>query len=215
GLLKLSREDLIEALPTSIPDPGLSSLREQLTLAEQQLVVMQKDYGPEYPSVIKVSAQIEDLNRKINKRVEGILLGLKEHVNSLHEGLNDLKTEVEKATTKDVVRAAETRPYFEAKKKVEELERFAQTLSIKIAFERIEASQPKNAMVQIMDAAQPCARPVIPNKPQNIALGITIGLILGVGLAFFIEYLDTSVKTIDDVERSLQSPVLGVIPQNV
>src|SRR4029077_19017255 len=48
-----------------------------------------------------------------------------------------------------------------------------------------------------------------------IALGIIIGLVVGVGLAFFIEYLDTSVKTIDDVERSLQSPVLGVIPQNV
>ena len=42
-----------------------------------------------------------------------------------------------------------------------------------------------------------------------------IGLVVGVGLAFFIEYLDTSVKTIDDVERTLQSPVLGVIPQNV
>ena len=42
-----------------------------------------------------------------------------------------------------------------------------------------------------------------------------MGLVVGVGLAFFIEYLDTSVKTIDDVERSLQAPVLGVIPQNV
>ena len=41
------------------------------------------------------------------------------------------------------------------------------------------------------------------------------GLILGIGLAFFIEYLDTSVKTIDDVERALQAPVLAVIPQNV
>jgi succinoglycan biosynthesis transport protein ExoP len=39
--------------------------------------------------------------------------------------------------------------------------------------------------------------------------------VVGFGLAFFIEYLDTSVKTIDDVERTLQSPVLGVIPQNV
>jgi len=38
---------------------------------------------------------------------------------------------------------------------------------------------------------------------------------VGVGLAFFIEYLDTSVKTIDDVERALQAPVLGVIPQNI
>ena len=50
---------------------------------------------------------------------------------------------------------------------------------------------------------------------MNIILGIIIGLIMGVGLAFFIEYLDTSVKTIDDVERAFQAPVLGVIPQNV
>jgi capsular exopolysaccharide synthesis family protein len=70
-------------------------------------------------------------------------------------------------------------------------------------------------MVEIMDDALPGNRPVKPNKPLNIALGIIIGLVVGVGLAFFIEYLDTSVKTIDDVERSLQSPVLGVIPQNV
>jgi len=44
---------------------------------------------------------------------------------------------------------------------------------------------------------------------------VIIGLVVGVGLAFFIEYLDTSVKTIDDVERALGAPVLGVIPQNV
>jgi capsular exopolysaccharide synthesis family protein len=49
----------------------------------------------------------------------------------------------------------------------------------------------------------------------NITLGVIVGLIMGFGLAFFIEYLDTSVKTIDDVERALQAPVLGVIPQNV
>src|SRR5258708_35596477 len=70
-------------------------------------------------------------------------------------------------------------------------------------------------MVEIVDQAQPGLRPVRTNKPLNIILGVVIGLVVGVGLAFFIEYLDTSVKTIDDVERSLGSPVLGVIPQNV
>ena len=55
-----------------------------------------------------------------------------------------------------------------------------------------------------MTGVQTCALPIF-----------IIGLVVGVGLAFFIEYLDTSVKTIDDVERTLQAPVLGVIPQNV
>jgi capsular exopolysaccharide synthesis family protein len=70
-------------------------------------------------------------------------------------------------------------------------------------------------MVEVLDHAEKADRPERPKKALNIALGIIIGLIVGVGLAFFIEYLDTSVKTIDDVERTLQAPVLGVIPQNV
>jgi capsular exopolysaccharide synthesis family protein len=49
----------------------------------------------------------------------------------------------------------------------------------------------------------------------NIILSVVIGLASGVGLAYFIEYLDTSVKTVDDVERYLGLPVIGVIPQKV
>ena len=112
-------------------------------------------------------------------------------------------------------RANQTRPYFEAKRDLEELQRFRQILDMKIASEKIDVDLPKTMMVEIVDKAVPGTRPVRPNKPLNIALGIIIGLVVGVGLAFFIEYLDTSVKTIDDVERSLQCPVLGVIPQNV
>ena len=106
-------------------------------------------------------------------------------------------------------------PYFEAKNELESLKNFARTMEMKIAASRIDASQPRNSMVDVMEKAVLGNKPVKPNKPVNIALGIIIGLVVGVGLAFFIEYLDTSVKTIDDVERSLQSPVLGVIPQNV
>ena len=46
-------------------------------------------------------------------------------------------------------------------------------------------------------------------------LSLFLGMVSGIGLAYFIEYLDTSVKTVDDVERFLQLPVLGVIPQKV
>jgi polysaccharide biosynthesis transport protein len=46
-------------------------------------------------------------------------------------------------------------------------------------------------------------------------LAAVIGLVFGIGLAFFIEYLDTSVKTLDDVEKYLRVPVLAVIPRDV
>ncbi len=46
-------------------------------------------------------------------------------------------------------------------------------------------------------------------------LGTLVGLIVGVGLAFLIEYLDTSIKTMDDVESLLGVPVLAVVPKNI
>lgn len=60
--------------------------------------------------------------------------------------------------------------------------------------------------------------PVAPYKPNvtiNLAVGAGAGLLLGIGLALLLEFMDTSVKTMEDVERALQVPVLGIIPKNV
>jgi capsular exopolysaccharide synthesis family protein len=92
---------------------------------------------------------------------------------------------------------------------------FHKLLAAKIAQERLDVEIPRTAMVEIIRRAEPNKDPVSPNKTLNIALGIIVGLVVGIGLAFFIEYLDTSVKTIDEIERTFQAPVLGVIPQNV
>jgi capsular exopolysaccharide synthesis family protein len=85
----------------------------------------------------------------------------------------------------------------------------------RIEAEKINLALPKTKVVEITRIAEPGKDPVRPNKTLNITLGLIFGLVVGIGLAFFIEYLDTSVKTIDDVERAFQAPVLGVIPQNV
>jgi succinoglycan biosynthesis transport protein ExoP len=215
GLQTLSLKQLKDALPTAAPDSLLTSLLEQLSVAEQRLVVISKDYGPEHVDVIKTKSQVDELNAKVQARIEGILLGLTQRVTSLKERLFNLENEVALATSNDIARAEESRPYFMKKKELDEVQRFRQTLNMKILFEKIDTDLPKTSMVQIIDRAEPGVRPVRPNKPLNIIFGVIIGLVVGVGLAFFIEYLDTSVKTIDDVERSLQAPVLGVIPQNV
>jgi capsular exopolysaccharide synthesis family protein len=84
-----------------------------------------------------------------------------------------------------------------------------------LAREIVEEGQPNEGVVIVCNPARPAKFPFSPKSTLIIPLGVVIGLVVGLGLAFFIEYLDTSVKTIDEVERVFQAPVLGVIPQNV
>jgi tyrosine-protein kinase Etk/Wzc len=65
--------------------------------------------------------------------------------------------------------------------------------------------------VRIVDRAKPPKFPIKPKKKMNFLLGMLVGLGLGVGMTFVREYLDTSLKTIEDVER-LGFSVLGSIP---
>ncbi|MBI5059583.1 polysaccharide biosynthesis tyrosine autokinase [candidate division KSB1 bacterium] len=69
----------------------------------------------------------------------------------------------------------------------------------------------KSAGVEIVDTAKPPAEPVRPKKKLNILLGILFGFGLGVAIAFFLEFLDDTIKTGDDLER-IGLTVLGTIP---
>ncbi len=74
-----------------------------------------------------------------------------------------------------------------------------------------QASQLNN--VRIMDYARTPTFPIRPNKKQNAALGLLVGIFLGGGLAFFLEYMDTSIRTIGDIEKYLSWPVLSIVPR--
>ncbi|NGO39532.1 polysaccharide biosynthesis tyrosine autokinase [Limisphaera ngatamarikiensis] len=215
-LKSVPRDQLPQVLSAAMrDDPQLTELLQSLNLAEQALIQLRRDYADEHPTVVTVRKQIEDLKRKITNRVDGLLLGLEVRVASLKERLDSIVAEFEEARRKDIEKVEKSRPYFEKKRELENLVAFQRVLENKLKAERIDVDLPKTAMVTIVEQAQPGLRPVQPKKGLNIALGVIFGLVVGVGLAFFIEYLDTSVKTIDDVERALGAPVLGVIPQNV
>ena len=57
------------------------------------------------------------------------------------------------------------------------------------------------------------ASPIKPQPLMNIAIALVVGLMLGVGIAFLLEYLDHTIKTEQDIERILDMPVIGVIGQ--
>jgi polysaccharide biosynthesis transport protein len=214
-LISKSPTQLRQAIPTAVGDSTLVSLIERLNAAEAELASRMYEYGEDHSNRKALAAMITTLNKQIEERVEGVLTGLSVQVAAFNASASNLLSKVEDAKLKDAEMTETYRPYFHAKRDLETKQRIRETIMLRILQETVDAALPKTSVVEITDHAEPGMRPVRPNIPLNIALGVVVGLLMGFGLAFFIEYLDTSVKTIDDVERAMQSPVLGVIPQNV
>jgi polysaccharide biosynthesis transport protein len=214
-LQALSTDKLRDVLPTVITDGELAGLLTKLHESEQTFVTLTNDYSPADQHITRVQSLIDELNHQIDDRVAGIIASLENQVQSEKAALDALTASVEAATEKDQTDFIKGQPYWQEKRKLENMIEFHKLLAAKIESEKLDVEIPKTSIVEITGPAEPGDSPVKPNKTLNIVLGVIIGLIMGVGLAFFIEYLDTSVKTIDEVERAFQSPVLGVIPQNV
>jgi capsular exopolysaccharide synthesis family protein len=187
----------------------------KLNEAEQLFVKLTNDYSLDHPKVINAQSGIVKLNEQIDSRVSGVMAGMENNLNTKKAELQTMIDAVAAATTKDREDATRSQPYWEAKRDLANEEDLHKILGARIENAIIDLHLPKTSMVSITKHAEPGKDPVRPNKPLNITLGLIFGLIVGIGLAFFIEYLDTSVKTIDDVERAFQAPVLGVIPQSV
>ena len=215
GLKQITNGGLRDVLPSVVSDGALSDLLSRLHEAQQKWVTLTNDYALGSLTITRVQSMIDELNHEIDDRVAGIMAGLETQVQSKKAALDGLKQAVADAKAKDQMQAAKNQPYYDEKLKKEQMLELHKLLYSKIEAEQLDLAIPKTSMVQITDTAEPGKTPVKPNKTVNIALGLVFGIIMGVGLAFFIEYLDTSVKTIDDVERTFQAPVLGVIPQNI
>jgi polysaccharide biosynthesis transport protein len=200
---------------TTNPDPQLGQLLENLWSTEANLARMRGVLGTQHPEYLSTLEMRNELDRTVEERINGMVDGLALRADWLRAQAESIENAVEEARAHEAEMTQKYREYFLARRDLENQQRIRDAIMLRKLQETVDAKIPRTSIVEITDHAEPAPRPVRPNIPLNIALGIVVGLVVGVGLAFFIEYLDTSVKTIDDVERALGAPVLGVIPQNV
>jgi capsular exopolysaccharide synthesis family protein len=210
-----SPEQLRAVIPVLNPDTDLSGLLDKYNEANQKYKVQLVDYNTNNVEVSRVKSEIDELDKEINERVAGIMVALDTRVKSEKAGLDTLVDTLNSALANDQTNLINSQPYWNARRQLNSLLDLHKVLRAKIDQTRMNINIPTTSAVTVTDPAEPSKIPAKPNKTLNIILGLVFGLVMGVGLAFFIEYLDTSVKTIDDVERIFQAPVLGVIPQNV
>ncbi|MEY2408007.1 MAG: polysaccharide biosynthesis transport protein [Verrucomicrobiota bacterium] len=215
ALTNCTPAELRRTIATVSPDNLLQQLLQDQNSEAQKFVTARHDYGPDHAMVRGIQDKLSLLNTQVTDRVDGIVNGLKLKAESQKAAVDRLTSEVYRARTNDARQAEIRRPYQQIKRDLETALGVRERLYGRVWQEKVDQAMPREAIVEIIDKAEAIDRPVKPNKALNIFIGVVIGLAIGIGLAFFIEYLDTSVKTIDDVERALQAPVLGVIPQNV
>jgi capsular exopolysaccharide synthesis family protein len=215
-LASLTREKLKEVAPMQVPnDTRLSDLINRENDTEQALAKMSGRLEENHPDVISTRRLLSSITNQLDAALSGLTNSLATRVQTERITVESLLRELEEAKANDRTNYSKLRPYYEAKEELAKLKFARDKLALNIDAKEIEFNTPHKGTVAVIEDAEPNPNPVRPNKKLNIGLGLGIGLLIGIGLAFFIEYLDTSVKTIDDVERALQAPVLGVIPQNV
>jgi capsular exopolysaccharide synthesis family protein len=219
GLLKilenLDDKDLLEQASYITFDQSVMNTIQQIQDVEVQLSSVQEDYGDNHPEVKRLKSQIITLEGTLKRRLNGLRNGLeteyiiaKNNFESLDKVLASVRTDTIES------QGAKFRPYRNALADLE-TERFIYNqLMSKHRQEIITLQVPRNP-VDVIDIAEPNMRPVSPNLFLNVLLSIFVGLGAGVGLAYFIEYLDRSIKSADDIENLLKLKVLGLVPQKV
>lgn len=216
-LQKLSLDQLIDTLPAlGLEDSNLTSIRQQELDVETAIeALLKKGYGEDHPQVQTARAQLKKLHQQVLDLVDGKrnALGIdlkvsKSKLDQLEKDVDALREKARLEKTEKIV------PFQEAKTDLENKETLLQNLELRLKQERIDSRVDGDPVIMI-SPAEPNEDPILPKKFLNFAISGTVGLILGLALAFFVEYLDTSVKTMDDVEKFLGIPVLAVIPDGV
>jgi capsular exopolysaccharide synthesis family protein len=200
-----------ETIPAVSGNPTVQSLRDQIIKAEQHIMELSKKYGPKHPVMKRARGDLNTLRGKKAQEIRRVVRSIKNEYDlartkeeELHALLSRTKQEATNTNEKFI-------QYNILKREVEANRLLYDTLVQRMK-EQSVTEQKQTVDVWVVEKAAPPRAPSAPNKMRNLLLAVVIGLFGGVGLAFFLEYLDHSVKTAEDAEERLRKPVLGMVP---
>ena len=214
----LSFEDALASASSLVNDQSLANLLAKRQELETAMAAhTEAGLGPNHPDVVQARAALEDINRRLRENLNRIRTGFRiawEQASAeadMYEESLRLKTSAERSVSGGVALEIERR-----QADLEALKARRSVIQTRIMSERFNLEMPKTAVRVIEQAKVPeVPAPVSPNFALNVTLSVVAGLFFGVVLAFFVEYLDTTVKTAEDVERYLQANVIGIVPQKL
>ena len=216
SLLKYDSDQLmVYAAGLDLPDNIIRNLYPLYLEAKRQLDGYRiNGLGPRHPTVMAAVDQIENMKRQLDEGVVNLRATLTAQLDLAADRLKSVEAMKDETREEAIKRGLDAQDYVDAKRDFETDQELLQTMRLKQMGETISSKMPPETVL-VHDTPVISESPVSPNVTLNLVLGAVVGLIFGVGIAFFLEYLDTSVKSLEDVERYLQVPVLAVIPKDI
>lgn len=215
-LLRLDSEDLRKyAAGLGLPDSVVPAMHNQFMAGKRSMAAMAASgLGAKHPSIAMAKISQDALKVDLDQQVVVLQEVLQTQLNLVDSKLDKLSEVVEERRFDAVDKALQSQDYVEAKQDYESAKGMLRTMKITNSSKRIALKIPKNP-ITIHEEPKMGTDPVSPKVTLYLSLGAVVGLIFGIAIAFFLEYLDTSVKSLEDVERYLQVPVLAVVPKDV
>jgi succinoglycan biosynthesis transport protein ExoP len=201
-----------EELPEVMRSPLVQNLRVELANLERQQAQLLERYMEQHPEVVRVRKQITETRSKIRSEARAVIAAAENDYRAAAGQEASISSALEAAKAEVLDLSRRTVSYDTQKRELDAANQVLNSL-LSRSKETDVASELKASNIRVVDPASVPDEPVKPRKARDISLGALIGFVLSIGLAFFLEYLDNTLKTPDDVRTHLGAPLLGVIPE--
>ncbi len=211
AVYELAQSGNFDAIPAVRESGVIQDILKQQSALSAQAADATAQYGPNYPKVLRLQAQLKDLDQlltrektNIGNQIEAEFRGSRQREMLLKDALDQQKSESSAMAEKLV-------QYNILRRDAETNKQLYDGMLEKLKEAGITAGL-RSSNIRIVDPALIPAGPSRPNKPRNVMLSMIVGLIGGIGLALLREYMDNTIKTPDDIEALVRLPSLAVVP---
>lgn len=199
------------AIPEVQKSPRISALQTRISELQEKKAALEVTYTKEWPEVKKAEFAIKRLETDLQKAVAETVGMLKAEVEATQDHENRIREMyVKQRGTTD----QQTRDQIEMTEYSQRLEANKQYLNTLLQKQReVQIAQgDTGSEVNVENYSRIPRSPVGPYRMRNVMIAFVLSLVAGIGLAFLLDFLDDTVKSIDDIDRYIHLPALAMIP---
>ncbi len=191
--------------------PKMVDLQKQLGDLETQKAELSNKFGDDNPKLREVHLKIAAIQEQIKASQGGLEEKLKTEYERAVRDEAKLKQLLAQAKGEAVTQNQAGIQYNLLKQEVDMNKQLYQEYLSKTNQAEAQKVEQQNNL-RIIEAAEVPGSPISPRRMFNVMVAFLLSAGVGLGLAFFLEYLDNTIKTVEDVSRYTQLPALSVIP---